>query len=285
MTAAACDGDPEPGLRVQGGHRAAVGAVFPSPEAVRGAGGADAGDAVLRAGAGAVAAVQAAAAVLHRRLTAGGASAGAGAAARGEGWVAGRRPILQAVAPRGMRFYRRQRGLLRAGKAWGIGVLLPGQLMQQAAEQGGRLGGTADLPAEDVGELIGHGGATEGGDGRVMEQHRLGGERGLDRLLRVERAEQVHRGDLAAEFFVRGVGAGGREGVDEGVQGVVGEDRVEGVFVRRAGDCRVRWGIGVRGDEGAEAAGHVVLGDFEVVWIWRLGLCGGWGGHARGSGG
>jgi hypothetical protein len=122
MTAAACDGDPEPGLRVQGGHRAAVGAVFPGPETVRGAGGADAGDAVLRAGAGAVAAVQAAAAVLHRRLTAGGASAGAGAAARGEGWVAGRRPILQAVAPRGMRFYRRQRGLLRAGKAWGIGV-------------------------------------------------------------------------------------------------------------------------------------------------------------------
>ena len=57
-----------------------------------------------------------------------------------------------------------------------------------------------------------------------MEQHRLGGQRGLDRLLRVERAEQVHRGDLAAEFFVRGVGAGGREGVDEGVQGVVGED-------------------------------------------------------------
>ena len=107
--------------------------------------------------------------------------------------------------------------------------------MQEAAEQGGRLRGAGDLAAEDVGELIGHGGAAEGGDGGVVEEHRLGGERGLDRLLRVERAEQVHRGDLAAEFFVRGVGAGGGEGVDEGVQGVVGEDRVERVFVRAGG--------------------------------------------------
>lgn len=122
--------------------------------------------------------------------------------------------------------------------------------MQQSAEQGGRLGCAADLAAEDVGELIWDGGAAEGGDGGVVEQHRLGGERGLDRLLRVERTEQVHRGDLAAEFFVRGIGAGGGESVDEGVQRVVGEDRVEGVFVRGTRDCRVRWGIGVRVDEG-----------------------------------
>ena len=112
-----CDRDPEAGLRVQDGQGAADGAAFAGPEAVGGAGGADAGDAVRRAGAGAVAAVQAAAAVPHRRLTAGGARAGAGATARGEGGIAGRRPILQAVAPRGMGFYRRQRGLLRAGKA------------------------------------------------------------------------------------------------------------------------------------------------------------------------
>ena len=102
---------------MQDGHGAADHAAILGPEAVRSAGGADAGDAVLRAGAGAVAAVQAAAAVPHRRLTAGGARAGVGAAARGERGIAGRRPILQAVAPRGMGFYRRQRGLLRAGKA------------------------------------------------------------------------------------------------------------------------------------------------------------------------
>ncbi|MGC1412429.1 MAG: hypothetical protein WA864_26220, partial [Acetobacteraceae bacterium] len=65
MTAAACDGDPKSGLHVQGSHRFAGGAEFLGPETVRGAGGADAGDPVLRAGAGAVAAVEAAAAVLH----------------------------------------------------------------------------------------------------------------------------------------------------------------------------------------------------------------------------
>jgi hypothetical protein len=117
VTAAAGDRDPEAGLRVQGGYRVAVGAAFLGPVTVRGAGGADAGDAVRRAGAGAVAAVQAAAAVPHRRLPAVGARAGAGTAAWGEGGIAGRLPILQAVAPRGMGFYRRQRGLLRAGKA------------------------------------------------------------------------------------------------------------------------------------------------------------------------
>jgi hypothetical protein len=57
VTAAAGDRDPEAGLRVQGGYRVAVGAAFLGPVTVRGAGGADAGDAVRRAGAGAVAAV------------------------------------------------------------------------------------------------------------------------------------------------------------------------------------------------------------------------------------
>jgi hypothetical protein len=79
------------------------------------AGGADAGDTGLGARAGAVAAMQPAAAVVHGRLAAGCARAGAGAAAWGEGGIAGRRPILQPVAPRGMGFYRRQRGLLRGG--------------------------------------------------------------------------------------------------------------------------------------------------------------------------
>ena len=55
------------------------------------------------------AAMQAAAAVLHRRLTAGEAAARAGAAARGEGRIATWRPILQSAAPLGMGFYHRQR--------------------------------------------------------------------------------------------------------------------------------------------------------------------------------
>ena len=60
-----------------------------------------------------------------------------------------------------------------------------------------------------------------------MGEHRLGGECRLDRLLRVQRTEQVDGGSLVPEFLLGGVGVGGGEGVDQRMQDVVGEDRVE----------------------------------------------------------
>jgi hypothetical protein len=103
------------------GEVAAEGAALLAPVAVLRAGRAEAGDAALGSWASAVAAMQAAPAVPHRRLAAGGASAGAGAAAGYERGITRRRPILQPVAPRDMGSYLRQRGLLRAGMAFGIG--------------------------------------------------------------------------------------------------------------------------------------------------------------------
>jgi hypothetical protein len=102
------------------GEIAAESAAFVVPVTVRGAGGADAIQAILGAWARAVAAMEAAAAVAHCRLAAGSAGAGAGAAAWGERGIARRRPILQAVAPRDMGFYRRHRGLLGAGLVFGM---------------------------------------------------------------------------------------------------------------------------------------------------------------------
>jgi hypothetical protein len=107
-TAAARDCDPEARLVLQGGDAAAEDAAFLAPEAMARAGGTDAVDACLGARSGAQAAMQAAAAVFHRRLTAGEAASRAGAAARGEGRIATWRPILQSAAPLGMGFYHRQ---------------------------------------------------------------------------------------------------------------------------------------------------------------------------------
>ena len=53
---------------------------------------------------------------------------------------------------------------------------------------------TAGFPAGDVGELAWLRGAAECGERGVMGEDRLGGERGLERLLRVERAKQVDGG-------------------------------------------------------------------------------------------
>jgi hypothetical protein len=81
--------------------------------AVLRAGGAQAVQSLVGAWAGAAPAMQAAAAVLHRRLTARRAGAGEGAAPWRQRGIACRRPILQPVAPRDMGFYLRQRGMSR----------------------------------------------------------------------------------------------------------------------------------------------------------------------------
>jgi hypothetical protein len=112
---------------------------------------------------------------------------------------------------------------------WACRSLLQGEFMQQAAEQVGcprRAGGLV------AGHHVGRGrharGAAQGGNRGVVEQHRLGGQRGLDRLLRVERAEQLEGGSLAAQLCVGGVGGTGRKRLDQGVERVVDEKRTEG---------------------------------------------------------
>jgi hypothetical protein len=82
-------------------------------------------------------------------------------------------------------------------------VLSVAQLAQQEPELGGHPRGTAGFPAGDVGELGRLRGATEGGERGVMGEDRLGGECRLDRLLRVERTEQMDGGSLVAELLLR----------------------------------------------------------------------------------
>ena len=179
--------------------------------------------------------MQAAAAVRHRRLTAGEAGAGAGAAARGDGGIAAWRPILQSAAPLGMGFYHRQRLCCRFRWLCRV-VLAVVQFAQQEAELGGHPRGAAGFPAGDVGELGRLRGAAEGGERGVMGEDRLGGECRLDRLLRVERAEQVDGGGLVLVLLLGGVGVAGREGMDQRMQDVVGEEPFEGVLgVRQIG--------------------------------------------------
>ena len=118
-------------------------------------------------------------------------------------------------------------------------VLAVVQFAQQEAELGGHPRGTAGFPAGDVGELGRLRGAAEGGERGVMGEDRLGGECRLDRLLRVERAEQVDGGGPVLVLLLGGVGVGGREGVDQRMQDVVGEELFERVLgARRIGRTR-----------------------------------------------
>ena len=63
-----------------------------------------------------------------------------------------------------------------------------------------------------------------------MGEDCLGGERGLHGVPGVERTQKVQGGRVAAEPAIRSVGLGGGKGLNNGAQGLVGEERVEGVF-------------------------------------------------------